>query len=86
MAGMVVVRQRDRVELQKPENPPWNYSPFWYRLDLFIPFVDLQAANIWMPKQDCRFTRLYVRLQKIFGWILIPICLAALTGIIKPSS
>ena len=82
-AGVVVFWHKDRMELQKPEYAPRNYSSLWYSLDLFIPFVDLDAANIWAPKQDRRFAWFCVRILKVLGWILIPIGLAALMGLIK---
>ena len=71
------------MELQKLEAASQNYNPLWYSLDLFLPFIDLQVANVWLPKQRRHFARHYMRVQTILGWILIPIGLAALTGIIK---
>jgi hypothetical protein len=72
-----------KMERQKPEDTPRVYSRFWYSLDLFLPFVDLQADDVWKPKTNERFLRHYVRLHVMLGWILIPIVLAALTGLIK---
>jgi uncharacterized protein YjbI with pentapeptide repeats len=72
-----------KMELQKPENTLRVYSRFWYSLGLFLPFVDLQADKVWKPKADQTFLRNYMRVHIILGWILIPIVLAALTGLIK---
>jgi hypothetical protein len=72
-----------KMELQEPEDAPRGYSRFWYSLGLFLPFVDLQAAKVWKPKADQTFLRNYVRAHIILGWILIPLVLAALTGLIK---
>jgi uncharacterized protein YjbI with pentapeptide repeats len=72
-----------KMEPQEPEDTPRVYNRFWYSLDLFLPFVDLQADDVWKPKTNERFLRHYVRLHVMLGWILIPIVLAALTGLIK---
>ncbi len=71
---------------KEPRNPaeaPRVYSRFWYSLGLFLPFVDLQADKVWKPKADQTFLRSYMRVHILLGWILIPIVLAALTGLIK---
>lgn len=60
-----------------------HYNPVWYSLDLFVPLVDLQTAKYWMPKQNRGFARNYIRLHTILGWLLIPIGVAAWTGIIR---
>ncbi len=72
-----------KMEPQKPENAPRIYNRFWYSLDLFLPFVDLKADEVWKPKTDQRFLRHYVRAHVLLGWILIPVLLAAVTGLIK---
>ena len=72
-----------KMEPQKPEDTPRVYNRFWYSLDLFLPFINLQADDVWKPKTNERFLRHYVRLHVMLGWILIPIVLAALTGLIK---
>jgi uncharacterized protein YjbI with pentapeptide repeats len=72
-----------KMEPQKPEDTPRVYSCFWYSLGLFLPFVDLQADKVWKPKADQTFLRNYMRVHILLGWILIPIVLAALTGLIK---
>jgi uncharacterized protein YjbI with pentapeptide repeats len=73
----------DKMEPQKPDDAPRVYSRFWYSLGLFLPFVDLQADKVWKPKADQTFLRNYMRVHILAGWILIPIVLAALTGLIK---
>jgi uncharacterized protein YjbI with pentapeptide repeats len=72
-----------KMEPQKPEDAPRAYSRFWYSLGLFLPFVDLQADKVWKPKADQIFLRNYMRVHILLGWILIPLVLAALTGLIK---
>lgn len=72
-----------KMEPQKPEDAARVYSRFWYSLGLFLPFVDLQAHKVWKPKADQTFLRNYMRVHILLGWILIPILLAALSGLIK---
>ena len=72
-----------KMEPQKPEDTPRVYSRFWYSLGLFLPVVDLQTDTVWKPKADQRFLRNYARVHALLGWILIPIVLAALTGLIR---
>jgi uncharacterized protein YjbI with pentapeptide repeats len=73
----------NKMEPQKPEDTPRVYSRFWYSLGLFLPFVDLQADKVWKPKADQIFLRNYMRVHILLGWILVPLVLAALTGLIK---
>ena len=72
-----------RMEPQKPDDAPRVYNRFWYSLSLFVPLVDLQAHTVWKPKTEETFLRNYLRVQILLGWILIPILLAAVTGLIK---
>jgi hypothetical protein len=60
-----------------------TYNPFWYSFDLLTPFIDLHLADSWMPRQDWHFGRIYAHVHRIVGWILVPIGIAAITGIIK---
>ena len=76
----------DKMELLKqPEKGEATrvYNRFWYSLGLFLPFVNLQTAELWKPKTKEVFLRNYVRVHILLGWILIPIVLAALTGLIR---
>jgi hypothetical protein len=72
-----------KMEPQKLEDTPRVYSRFWYSLGLFLPFVDLQSNKMWKPKVDQTFLRNYMRVHILLGWILVPLVLAALTGLIK---
>jgi hypothetical protein len=73
-----------KMTLQKPaETPPHPYSPLAYSLDLYLPFLDLRADDAWQPRPDYVFGWRYLRLHTLAGWTLIPIGLAALTGLIK---
>jgi hypothetical protein len=64
-------------------NPAVDYNPVWYSLDLFISIVDLRMAEDWEPKPERQWARVYMRIHIILGWILIPIGLLALTGVIR---
>jgi hypothetical protein len=72
-----------KMELDNKDDTPRGYNPFWYSLGLFLPGVDLQAEKVWKPKQECVFLRNYKHVQILLGWILVPIVLIALTGLIK---
>ena len=80
---------KEKMERQKPEEvkesegPLRGYSRLWYSLGLFLPFVDLKSDRVWKPKDDQRFLRHYMRVHILLGWILIPILLAAISGLIK---
>ncbi len=82
LIGFKVFRHKESMEPQNPEDTSRKYSAFWYSLDLFIPFVNLRSASVWAPRENRRCARHYMRVHTILGWILIPIGLAALTGII----
>ena len=77
------------MERQKPdevkagEDPLHGYSRLWYSLGLFLPFVDLKSDKVWKPNENERFLRHYMRVHILLGWILIPILLAAISGLIK---
>jgi len=73
----------NKMEPRNPEEARRVYSRFWYSLGLFLPFVDLQADKVWKPKADQIFLRNYMRVHILLGWILVPLVLAALTGLIK---
>jgi hypothetical protein len=81
--GTMVFWRRRGMELQDLESTRTIYNPFWYSLDLLTPIIDMDAARVWMPRESWRFGRNYARVHRILGWILVPIGLAAITGIIK---
>ena len=62
---------------------PTHYHRFWYSLELFLPLIEFRGVDRWAPKRNYRFLRHYMRWHILAGWILVPIALAALTGIIK---
>jgi hypothetical protein len=53
---------------------------FWYSLDVFAPIIDLEAAKVWSPMPGQTFRWFFFRLERILGWLLVPIAIAAFTG------
>ena len=82
LIGSIVFRRRG-MQLQQPHDGHQFYSALWYSVDLFLPFVQLQLAEKWTPINTRRWALHYARVHTILGWIMIPIGLAAVTGIIK---
>ncbi|HUI25185.1 MAG TPA: hypothetical protein VL403_03800 [Candidatus Kryptonia bacterium] len=74
-----------RQKHMEPREPGGDqpYSAFWYSLDLFLPFVNLYAKDEWRPTKGRRFAAHYMRVHTLAGWILVPLGLAALSGIVK---
>ena len=74
--------QPHRMEPQKSEFTGRKYSPFWYSVDVYLPIIKLHDAEIWKPKEDCVLTHVWRRIHTILGWALIPIAIAAWTGML----
>lgn len=83
LIGYFVFRQEKYMEPVNPDEPKPPYSPFWYTFDLFIPGIKLDEAEKWMPKQPYVWMHRYRRLLGLLGWLLIPIGLAGISGLIK---
>jgi len=84
--GALVFWREGGMETQRPDDAKRlnnRYHPLWYSLDLFLPIIDLGETNVWTPRKDRRAARLYMRFHIILGHLLVPIGLAAWTGIIK---
>ncbi len=80
--GMLVFRPR-RMEPRTTNLKTDYYSPFWYSVDLFLPLIKLQDAELWKPRDNFRFARFWSRLHTMLGWALIPIAVAAWTGMLE---
>jgi hypothetical protein len=52
-----------------------------YSLDLFLPVVNLHIDEDWQPNGLGR--EIYAVVHSMVGWILAPLLLASLTGIIR---
>jgi len=55
----------------------------WYSLGLFLPVVDLKIHDLLEPKPEHRWILWYVYMHTIMGYVLVPIWVAALAGLIK---
>ena len=83
LTGWLVFARRSDVEPRDPKDKDRPYDAFWYSLDLFLPLTRLDAADVWMPRQSSWPRRYYARIHATLGWILVPIALAAVTGLIS---
>lgn len=59
------------------------YNRFWYSLGLFFPLVDLRVDKEWQPGPKHSSLLHYIPFHILLGWILVPIAVAALTGLLK---
>ncbi len=80
-AGMLVFRPH-RMEPRTTNLKTDFYSPLWYSVDLFLPLIKLHDAELWKPRDNFRFARFWSRLHTMLGWALIPIAVAAWTGML----
>ncbi len=55
----------------------------WYSLGLFLPVVDLKIHDLLEPEPAHRWILWYVYMHTIMGYVLVPIWVAALAGLIK---
>jgi hypothetical protein len=78
----VFVFTPDRMEWKNAKQAVVRYNRFWYSLDQFAPVIDLDAAKNWGPK-DHSWIQNYAILHRIVGWILLPLIVGAITGIVK---
>lgn len=82
--GLVIVGalifQRHRMEQDDDKCTDNWYNPFWFSLDLLSP-IDLGVSKKWRAKHN--LLRNYAQLHRVAGWILIPLIVAAVTGVIK---
>ena len=65
------------------DKPGSKYNSLWYSLDLFLPLTRLQAAERWVPRPERRIAWTYLRIHHLLGWVLVPLGLAALSGLVK---
>lgn len=80
--GCLVFRP-ERMEPQKSEYGARKYSAFWYSMDVYLPVIKLHDAEIWKPKEECVLAHVWRRIHTALGWALIPIAIAAWTGMLS---
>jgi len=78
-----VMFQPQRMEPQKSEYTGRKYNAFWYSVDVYLPVIKLHDAEIWKPMEAHVLTNIWRRIHTILGWALIPIALAAWTGMLS---
>jgi hypothetical protein len=61
-----------------------RYSPFWYSLDLFVPAINLESTTFWAPDPRHNWLLVWMRIQRTLGWLVVPIGLLAVSGVLKP--
>ena len=65
--------------------PSWKQQGFFYKvvysLDLFLPVVNLHVDEKWEPNGT--ICMLYTVAHSMIGWVIVPLLLAALAGIIR---
>jgi hypothetical protein len=81
--GYFVFRRREGMRPRETGGAARPYSPIWYTLDLFIPAIDLKTADHWEPRYNRQFARHYVQIQRILGWLLLPLLGVAILGWFK---
>jgi hypothetical protein len=81
--GSLVFFRTDNMQPKVPEAGNYKYSPLLYSLDVFAPFIDLKADSMWTPKSNRRWIWFYFVIHRLAGFLLIPIGIAAVTGIVK---
>jgi hypothetical protein len=63
----------------------WEEGPvhqFLYSLDLFLPIVNLRVDELWLPNGPW-WLHLYATIHALVGWLIVPLLVAALAGIIR---
>jgi len=86
VAGTIVFHQPEVVVLKsginltsviQPQDSYWE--SFWISLNLFLP-IEIPSGSYWIPSQNFA---IFGTLLKMVGWILVPIGIAGITGILK---
>ena len=80
--GVLFFYKKDWMELID-DKKKCHYNPFWYAIGIFVPFIKLQVANHWQPRQDRKIARHVVYALQLLGWFLLTIGVLSFSGIIK---
>jgi hypothetical protein len=64
------------------KDEPNPYSPLGYSLDLVLPIMKLDDARDWAPNVEERGRLVATRVFRVLGFVLVPLLVAALTGIV----
>lgn len=63
--------------------PEGKFSRFWYSVDTVVPGIDLDLRKRWRPRAECWWVLSCGSVLRLMGWLVIPIGLLTLTGLIK---
>jgi hypothetical protein len=83
LVGWVAFADKTKMEATEEKFKGRRYNvwyAFWYSLDVFAPIIDLEAAKVWAPIPGQTLRWLVFRLERILGWLLVPIAIAAFSG------
>jgi hypothetical protein len=83
LVGWVAFADKTKMEVTDEKFKGRRYNvwyAFWYSLDVFAPIIDLEAAKVWAPIPGQTLRWLVFRFERILGWLLVPIAIAAFTG------
>jgi Pentapeptide repeats (9 copies) len=83
MLGYFVFRDEKNMQPKQPQFANKPYDAFWYSFVLFLPLANVPDNDVWEPKDDKRGLQAYARIHSLLGWILVPIGLAAVSGLIS---
>jgi len=76
------VKAATSIKAEDPVPPKFGFwDGFWVSVRHFLP-VEIPAGARWKPRSNSVF-EVFATLLKLAGWILVPVGLAGLTGILK---
>ncbi len=81
LLGLFAFQERNKMIKTADDGKPPEFSAAWYSLELFLPVVDLGMARAWRP--STRLLQTYARVHQVAGWVLVPVALAAITGVAR---
>jgi hypothetical protein len=76
----------DTLKLASDSAKTFSWEQGWlyraaYSLDLFLPLVNLHIDEKWVPNTP--FLQAYAVVHTMVGWLIVPLLIAALAGIIR---
>lgn len=83
LLGCYVFRNEKNMQPKQPQFASKPYNAFWYSFVLFLPLANVPDSDVWEPKDDKLGLQAYARVHSLLGWILVPIGLAAVSGLIS---
>lgn len=83
MFGAFVFKDRYLLRAQKPDANEVPFISWWYSTGMFIPVLDGIMSGFWLPKRSYRVGWYYLFVHRLLGWIIVPLGVAALSGLVK---